>query len=517
MSVPYSGRKVFLNLLATLAGSAASVATLSVCMYLLGPVGVMTRGIFAFAVNLVETAGTILDLGFTNAHVKRVSEGMDLGRCVGTFLAIRIVQAAILTAGVVPFLLSGGLYAAVSGQPEGSLAVRVALGAALAAYVLNQIADVWRHTYAAQREVVHQRFPIVVGGWMQLPAAALACGLFGIVPVSEWTVAWWCAATVVTPVLALGYYLLWVKPLPVSMPDRATLKSYWRFAAPMSLSSLFLPIQLNADKWLLTRWMGYEAVGLYDLCQRMVQALDRRILAQIGSLVLSKVSELHAKARIEEIRHLAASAERYLAFLAVPICAWMAAVPGEILGALYGPGKEGGAVAFGLLSIVALSASLNRPYAQVVTGMDRPAFMMWLGFAMAFVGLSLKVLLIPSALRGVALPGWGVTGAAVATLAAALFGTGLNRWYAQRLCGGGGSASLLRHLAAGALGWALARSAADALPWGWRLPASAGVCIAAYAAALLAWREIRREDLDFVRDAVSPRKAAADLKDKLKR
>ena len=36
----------------------------------------------------------ITNLGFVNAHIKRVSEGKDLGRCIGTFLSVKFVLIA---------------------------------------------------------------------------------------------------------------------------------------------------------------------------------------------------------------------------------------------------------------------------------------------------------------------------------------------------------------------------------------------------------------------------------------
>ena len=63
--------------------------------------GAGTLGELAYALSLVGGFSFLAFLGFRMAHVKRVSEGMDLGRCIGTFLtmprALRNAAAGIDT------------------------------------------------------------------------------------------------------------------------------------------------------------------------------------------------------------------------------------------------------------------------------------------------------------------------------------------------------------------------------------------------------------------------------------
>ncbi|PJB21789.1 MAG: flippase, partial [Euryarchaeota archaeon CG_4_9_14_3_um_filter_38_12] len=42
-------------------------------------------GIVAFAMSFLGMFAFISDLGFSGAHVKRISEGKDLGKCIGTY------------------------------------------------------------------------------------------------------------------------------------------------------------------------------------------------------------------------------------------------------------------------------------------------------------------------------------------------------------------------------------------------------------------------------------------------
>ena len=59
--------------------------------------GASAIGEFSFALSLVGSFTFIAFFGFKMAHVKRISEGLDLGKCIGTFLSIRLFLIKDLT------------------------------------------------------------------------------------------------------------------------------------------------------------------------------------------------------------------------------------------------------------------------------------------------------------------------------------------------------------------------------------------------------------------------------------
>ena len=52
--------------------------------------GAEVLGEFSYAMSLVGGFTFLAFFGFRMAHVKRISEGLDLGKCIGTFLSIRL-------------------------------------------------------------------------------------------------------------------------------------------------------------------------------------------------------------------------------------------------------------------------------------------------------------------------------------------------------------------------------------------------------------------------------------------
>ena len=53
-------------------------------------------GTIGFAMSFLALFNIIADLGFSKAHIKRVSEGKDLGSCIGTFAAIKICLTGLM-------------------------------------------------------------------------------------------------------------------------------------------------------------------------------------------------------------------------------------------------------------------------------------------------------------------------------------------------------------------------------------------------------------------------------------
>ena len=58
--------------------------------------GAGTLGELGYALSLVGGFTFIAFMGYRMAHVKRVSEGMDLGKFTGTFLAVRVGLLALM-------------------------------------------------------------------------------------------------------------------------------------------------------------------------------------------------------------------------------------------------------------------------------------------------------------------------------------------------------------------------------------------------------------------------------------
>ena len=61
-------------------------------------------GVIGFAMSFLALFGVISKLGFPQAHIKRISEGRDIGSCIGTFIAIKLVLTALMVSAIFIYL-----------------------------------------------------------------------------------------------------------------------------------------------------------------------------------------------------------------------------------------------------------------------------------------------------------------------------------------------------------------------------------------------------------------------------
>ena len=95
-SVIMIARKSFLIVISNFIVQFIGWIGLVVLAKLWGDFAPQALGTIGFAMSFLALFNIIADLGFSRAHIKRVSEGKDLGTCIGTFAAIKICLTGIM-------------------------------------------------------------------------------------------------------------------------------------------------------------------------------------------------------------------------------------------------------------------------------------------------------------------------------------------------------------------------------------------------------------------------------------
>jgi len=89
------GRKTFLIIMSSYLTHIIGLVGVVILAKVWAGYAVDALGIIGFAMSFVALFGVISELGFGQAHIKRISEGKDLGTCIGTYIAIKIFLTAI--------------------------------------------------------------------------------------------------------------------------------------------------------------------------------------------------------------------------------------------------------------------------------------------------------------------------------------------------------------------------------------------------------------------------------------
>jgi O-antigen/teichoic acid export membrane protein len=157
--------------------------------------------------------------------------------------------------------------------------------------------------------------------------------------------------------------------------DALMMKRLLRFGSQLQVSRLAELIQFQFDKILLSRFIGLQAVSVYDVGSRPLTRLRALPTAAIASLVPA-VSALDAVNDRSRIQAALIRSTRYLIILAMPAFAYVICFAHELVAAWLGPGFGTAAttmqiLAFGYaISVGAMALSL------VSQGMGEPKHQM---------------------------------------------------------------------------------------------------------------------------------------------
>jgi len=223
-------------------------------------------GIVGFAMSFIAMFDLIADLGFYQAHIKKVSEGKDLGTCIGTFAAIKILLTSVMVAVVV---LSIFIWKNVFNNRFYDATTESVVFVVLIYYVLADLTQIATVTFEAKKEIAKREFTYIFEciktPLMILVAVAGVGTLATIEPAVQWPdfltslqtflahhAVGSLAMTYVFAILVSFLVGLWLlRKYPIKKPQWDLGREYTRFALPIMLISVIGVISVNIDKIML--------------------------------------------------------------------------------------------------------------------------------------------------------------------------------------------------------------------------------------------------------------------------
>ena len=488
-------RKSILIVLNNVIGGVLGFITLSIIARQLGPEDL---GILGFGLSFLGMFTFISNLGFDSSHNKRVSEGMNLGQCMGAYTGIKI-GLTLLMAGLalITIQVYSRFFDGFSSAKEETV-VYIFLGY----YVLWSLAWIPITTFNAQRKQAKAQLPMIVELLIRAPLiVGLVLAGYGII---------WVAASYTIGAMALFLTgMIFLRRYPIRWPDRSILSNYANFAFPMSVISISAALYLYMDKVMIGLFWNPEEVGFYFGAQRIIMFVYTSSAA-VAILLFPTISSLHSKGEVKEINLLVSRAERYLSMLVFPVIALTIALNGSIVDLILGDGFDESGIILAFLALYALMAILNKPYSQVLTGTGKTRIAVRISLAIFFANLLLNLVFIPEDIGGIALLGFGGVGAAAATFLSDIGRFALLRKEAKRIIGTTFHPGImLKHIVASSGAALLMYGVSRLIDPDIRIftvvpQLMAGLVICLF--FLVALREFTREDYDFFLDMVHPRK-----------
>lgn len=482
-------------------------------------------GELEYAIALLGIFYLFADLSMSEAHVKRVSEGMHVGDCFATFAVFRVASSLLFLAAT-----GGGLlfYTMVLGRTLEDTTTWTILFVMLY-YVGKSAMSVAQSTFdarleAARSQVVSLVETIVRVGLTILvalifAAAARSAGPFvGRVEPSSafarWIVADPGAALALTwtigALLATGvslFYLLKHVDRGKFRPE--ILKSYFAFAIPLFLPNAATFIAIFLDRVVLGLFGTSVDTADFAGPRRIVTVLEGVSIA-VGLLLFPAVSGMIARGERGEALRTVDKALRYLSLFMVPIAAFLIVFPKPIILLGLGEAWLGAASTLAILAVAMLFVTFWRPLAHLLLGEGRSGLTARISLLAALVNIVLVLFFVPDDIKSIGLDLLGLKafGAGLAFTISSAVGLGLFLVAARRVSGYRPRVAFHKHFAAAGIMvgvlWSLdAYTVLDPGRW-FIMPLFIVGGGALYGGLLVAMREITDEDWRMLRDTLHP-------------
>ncbi|MDD3398172.1 MAG: oligosaccharide flippase family protein [Candidatus Methanomethylophilaceae archaeon] len=361
-------------------------------------------GSLMWAMSFVATFNAISDLGFSAAHVKKVSEGQDLASCISTFAVVKMALTGLMILGSIGFLF---LYTGVMGKEIFSSSLEVLLLFVLY-WALCDLSSIFITTYNAKREsskseLIHLADPLIRSPILVI----LAIGQMS---------AFYLALAYVIGALSMvlvGYWLMSRDGVRYGRP--VFVRSYVKFAKPLILITIVGALLASVDKVVLGYFWDDLQVGYYTSSYKLME-LVLTFGAAINVLLFPTFSEWHSKGMVQEIEPISNEAQRFISMIGMPVTAFLLVFSYPVSQIVFGSGfvESGGPMFY--MAIALYIALVVGIFEQIVLAYNRPDLMVRIFIVRMAVNMFFLGLLVPTSLLGVPMLGMQASGTALAFL-----------------------------------------------------------------------------------------------------
>jgi len=493
-------------------------------------------GIIGFAMAFLAIFNIMADLGFSQAHIKRISEGKDIGTCIGTYATIKLILTGLMATVVFAAIyiwknfFNGGFTDATT---ESVITVFVVY------YIFLNLRQISITTFQAKRQIAKRQITSIFENIVKVPLMILVAlagvsivGIASIVPVVNWPqflqplqrflsvhAVGSFAMAYVFGVMATFFVGMWLlRKYPIKKPNFNLFKSYFIFALPVMLLSVISVISVNIDKVMIGYFWTSVEVGYYFTVQQVLQII-LVFSSAVGIVLFPTISGHHSSKNFEKIKETTHLAERYLSMVMIPPIVVIIIFVKPVISIMLSGAFLPAASVLITLTIFAFITSLIMPYTSLISGINRPGVAAKIGFVMCGTNIALNYLLIPEEGLFSSFGINGPIGAAVATVMSSLVGFFGLRLAAKKLVG----IKLLqshtpRHIIAGLIMAGTLYYINSLIPlvrW-YHLLVFAGVGLAIYLTVLFVLKEFKKQDLMFFLDMLHPKEMLSYIKSELK-
>jgi O-antigen/teichoic acid export membrane protein len=393
-------------------------------------------GQIAFAYSFVYIFNIIGDLGFGQAHVKRISEGQDIGTCIGTYITIKLILISLMVSiffgsiFVWKFFFHGSFHDATT---------ETIVYLFLIYFVIINLQQITSNTFNGKGQIAKLQINLITENIVKVPLMILfaTAGVtfasimafrqwpVGLSPLQNYIASHAIGFQAIAYIIGIFSSLIvgiWLfRKYPIKRPNLVLAKSYSSFAIPSLLISVVLVISTNVDKIIIGFFWTSVEVGYYYSVQQ-IMLIILILSTAITTVLFPAFSQLHSSQDYNKIFETLRTAERYITLTIIPVVVVIIVFAKPIISIMLNSSFYPAIPVLIILSVYTIIYSLLALHTSLVIGLNKPISSAVNSTTICTLTIVFYFLFIPT--WGILTPLGinGITGAAIATLVGTLAG-----------------------------------------------------------------------------------------------
>jgi O-antigen/teichoic acid export membrane protein len=361
--------------------------------------GAEMLGAISFIMGTASLFAMFTDLGFYQAHLKRVAEGRNIEECLGAMILIAfILNGAAMGVSMLYLKLEQGLF-------FDSWAQQIAFIVLVGQYFLNNLSQVFLTTLNAKLQIAKWVTASLLAKMVQLAGVAFVS--LSVRELISLSFAYFLGSVAL---LISAIYLL--RPV-VKWPSVELLKSYISYAKPFIVLNPVSLLTERLDVIAIKMGSGLAEVGYYTVARSLYDAL-KSISSAAMQVFFPQVTEDFAKGRKDLVQSRLFRIERQLLLMVTPLVTLVALFAGPIVVTIFGNEFAGSSKILIIFCGVTWLVTLSRPYSNILYAAEKHYLLIKSSLAAFLVYILILAGTVMSSVLNLPWGGLGGAGAALA-------------------------------------------------------------------------------------------------------
>lgn len=332
----------------------------------------MIAGLFVARVAGPEVVGTItfgtayvsifgfITVLFSTGHIKAISEGQDLGKCVTTYNWLMGLSVSFYFIFVLAWFLFQKYIIQYNFESNAQQVVIIIL---LFVQVASEILDIGNVTFTATLEQAKANYPLFFKS-LSWHIGRILIVILGFKAVG--LVSWNLLITVLSIPLAWRFY----KKLPRGRFSVNLAKKYFLIVPSVLLYRIFESLIHHSDKLFLVHYASVEELGYYAAAFS-VGGMFQLISNSVGIIFFPYFSHLISQKRWDLLNVKLQTYQSFITIFVFPFICVIAIVGEPILPTLLGTRYQPSVTPFFIILFATYVSILGMPYGNIIAGMGR--------------------------------------------------------------------------------------------------------------------------------------------------